>query len=179
MDWRWTVRRGLISAFLVVHLSATLLWVVPECPIRQRTIGTVSCYIMPLGLWQFWTMFSPDPMRDTFTLEAEVVDAKGIRALFQFPKLADYSAWQGIPRFRHSKYAVNLMVDSLEPAREFAARHAVRQLHLPSGAFPVEVQLIYQVRPPQPPGEAIDLMTPTRRTPFATYQFASVTEVQP
>jgi hypothetical protein len=179
MDWRWTVRRLLISAFLVVHLGATLLWVMPECPIRQRTIGTVSCYIMPLGLWQFWTMFSPDPVPDTFTLEAEVVDSKGIRAVFSFPKLADYTPWQGIPRFRHSKYAANLAVESFDEPRKFAARHAIRQLNLPTDAFPVEVQLVYQIRPTQPPGQPADLMTPTRRSPFATFQFASQTEVRP
>jgi hypothetical protein len=179
MDWRWTVRRLLISAFLVVHLGATLLWVLPDCPIRHRTISTVSYYMMPLGLWQFWTMFSPDPMRDTLTLEAEVVDAKGIRAVFTFPRLADYTAWQGIPRFRHSKYAANLAVGSFEEARKFAARHVVRQLNLPTDAYPVDVELIYQVRPTQPPGEPADLMTPTRRTPFATYKFASRTEVRP
>jgi hypothetical protein len=91
MDWRLTVRRLLISVFLIVHLSATVLWVLPPCPLKQRTIGLVSYYILPLGLWQYWTMFSPDPVRNTFTLEAEVVDAKGLRAVFAFPKLADYT----------------------------------------------------------------------------------------
>lgn len=179
MDWRWTARRLLISVFVVVHLSATILWVLPDCALKQRTIGTVACYIMPLGFWQYWTMFSPDPVRNTFTLEAEVVDAKGLRAVYPFLKLADYNVWQGMPRFRHSKYAANLAVDAFEEAREFAARHVIRQLNMPADAFPVDVQLVYQVRPTQRPGEPVDLMTPTQRAPIATYHFASQSEVQP
>lgn len=179
MDWRLTVRRLLISGFLLIHLSATLLWVLPPCPIRDRTISLVSYYMLPLGFWQYWTMFSPDPVRNTFTLEGEVVDAKGIRAVYGFPKLADYSVLQGIPRFRHSKYAANLGVEAFELPREFAARHIVRQLHLPADAYPVEVQLVYQVRPTPPPGTPVDLMAPTQRSPFATYQFKSEKEVRP
>lgn len=179
MDWRLTARRLLISLFLVIHLSATMLWVLPPCPLRLRTIDLVSYYILPLGFWQYWTMFAPDPVRDTFTLEAEVVDAKGLRAVFTFPRLADYSVIQGIPRFRHSKYAANLSVDAFELPREFAARHVIRKLNLPADAYPVDVQLLYQVRPSTPPGSPVDLMTPTQRSPFATYHFASAKEVQP
>lgn len=179
MDWRLTVRRLLISVFLIVHLSATVIWVLPPCPLRERTISLVSYYILPLGFWQYWTMFAPDPVRNTFMLEAEVVDAKGLRAVFPFPKLADYTAVQGIPRFRHSKYAANLGVDDLELPRKFAARHVIRQLNLPADAYPVEVQLVYQVRTTPPPGNPVDLMTPMHRSPFATYHFASEKEVQP
>ncbi|SIO62011.1 hypothetical protein SAMN05444166_6921 [Singulisphaera sp. GP187] len=179
MDWRLTVRRLLISVFLIVHLSATILWVIPPCPLRERTNTLVSYYILPLGFWQYWTMFSPDPAQNTLTLEAEVVDAKGLRTVFPFPKLADYTAFQAIPRFRHPKYAANLSVGSFEKQREFAARHVVRQLHPPTDAYPLEVELVYQVRPTPPPGNPVDLMTPLQRSPFATYHFASEKEVRP
>jgi hypothetical protein len=178
MDWRWTVRRLLISAFLVVHIGATVLWVLPECFLRQRTIHAVSCYILPLGLWQYWTMFAPDPVRDTFVLEAEVVDAKGLRAVFAFPKLADYTTLQGIPRFRHSKLAANLMMENTTVPRRCAARHALRKLNVPADAFPVDVELVYQVRTTPPPGEPVDPMTPMRRSPIATFRFASLSEVR-
>src|SRR5438874_2588471 len=88
--WGWTARRVAISAFVVVHMSATLVWVMPGCPIRGRCFNLASYYILPLGLWQYWGMFAPDPMSHTFTLEAEVVDANGLRSRFVFPKLADY-----------------------------------------------------------------------------------------
>ncbi len=179
MAWRWTARRLLISAFLIVHLGATFVWVLPPCPIKERCFRTASYYILPLGLWQYWTMFAPDPIRDTVMLEAEVIDTQGLRHGYSFPHLADFSTWRGVPRFRHSKYAVNLAIDEFEKAREFAARHVVRQLNLPAEAFPVAVHLYYQVRPAPPPGSPADPMTPPRTSTLATFDFSSPSAVRP
>src|SRR4051812_36371138 len=99
MNRRWIAWRLLISTFLVFHIGATILWVIPACPLRERTIGMVSRYILPLGLWQYWTMFAPDPIRDTFALEAEVIDKNGLRYNYAFPRLAGFNTWQGMPRF--------------------------------------------------------------------------------
>ena len=160
--WAWTLRKWSVSAFLIVHIGATLIWVMPNCPIRERCHGLVSGYIMPIGMCQYWGMFAPDPMKETLTLEAEVFDAKGLRYSFAFPKLADFSILAGVPRFRHSKYAANLAIPDLNISRELAARHVARQLGLPREAYPVTVRLIYQVRTPPPPGgPPADPMTPT------------------
>jgi hypothetical protein len=177
-NWSWTLRRLGISAFLVVHLGATALWVIPPCPLRSACFGPVSCYMLPLGLWQFWSMFSPDPVRETLFLEADLIDSHGLRFAFAFPKLADFSKWGAVPRFRHSKYAVNLSIAELEIQRELAARHVVRQIGVPASSFPVDVHLIYQVRPTPPPGSPpVDPMTPTHPYLIGTYHFASLSEV--
>jgi len=179
MDWRWTARRIVISAFLLFHLSATIIWVMPNCPIRQAAIGSVSYYMMPLGLWQFWTMFAPDPASDSLELEAEVVDAKGIQGLFAFPRSADYGTWEGMLHFRHSKYAANLTLAEFEQPKLSAARHAVRQFALPSDAYPVEVRLVYQVRRAQAPGKIVDLMVPKQRVELTSFRFETPAEVNP
>jgi hypothetical protein len=180
MDWAWTARRWAISAFLVVHVSAVTLWVLPASPLRLRVMNVASYYILPLGLWQYWGMFAPDPVRDTVMLEAEVVDARGLRYSFAFPRLADYSKWRGVPRVRHSKFAANMAVEECATNREFAARHVVRRLGLPASAFPVVAQLLYQVRlSPPPGGPPPDPMTPTRPHIIATYRFPSLDEVMP
>jgi hypothetical protein len=89
--WIWTARRLLISAFVVFHFGATIIWIMPPCVIRQRTIKTLAYYMMPLGLWQTWAMFAPDPIRETLTLEADVTDARGLRHRFEFPRVGDLS----------------------------------------------------------------------------------------
>ena len=152
MTWRWNARRLLISAFLAMHLGATILFVLPPCPIKQRFFPMSRCYMVPLGLWQFWAMFAPDPCRDSITLEAEAVDSVGLRHGFSFPHVADYSTWRKVPRFRHMKYAINLTIDEFDKAREFAARHVLRQLDLPAESYPVSVHLYYMVQSPPPPG---------------------------
>ena len=146
--------RVAISAFVIGHLGITILWCLPRCELRTRTFPVTRRYILPLGLCQLWTMFAPDPVvGETVTLEAEVTDFEGgLRHVFAFPKLADYTVWQGIPRFRYSKYAANLADNEFDPPRKFAARHVLRQLRLPADSYPVEVHLLYQLRMTPPPG---------------------------
>ena len=180
MGWAGRWRRLGVSAFVVAHLGATVVWVMPACPIRERAFPWVAPYILPLGLWQYWGMFAPDPVRETVTLEADVVDTRGLRFRFAFPKLADYSKWQAVPRFRHSKFAMNLLVPDVQSQREVAARHAVRQLALPAEAFPVDVHLVYQVRNAPPPGSPpVDPMTPTYPHVLTHFRFDSLREVTP
>jgi hypothetical protein len=164
--WAWNARKWVVSAFLVMHLAATLIWVLPSCPLRERCRHWAGYYLLPLGMWQYWGMFAPDPMKESITLEAEVIDSKGLRYGFAFPKLADYSPLAAVPRFRHSKYAANLLNPDTPYDRAFAARHVARQLALPAEAFPVNVTLIYHLKlPPPPGGPPADPMAPT--TPYA------------
>jgi hypothetical protein len=180
MDWRWTARRLLISLFLLVHIGATTIWVLPDCHLRRAAIGWVDLYVEPLGLWQYWTMFAPDPVRDSLAMEAEIVDARGLRYKFAFPRLRGYTTWEGIPRFRHSKYAANMVVDAFEKPREFAARHAARELNVPAEAFPIAVNLGFEVTITPPVGEPpVSGASPTRYQPIATYNFATLSEVRP
>jgi hypothetical protein len=182
LDWRWTARRWVISAFLIFHVTTTAIWVLPACPIRQVVWPTLQYYMVPLGLWQFWAMFAPDPMRDTITLEAEVIDKRGLRQRFAFPKVADYDTWHAIPKFRHSKYTANVSIkeDDFNRVRRFAARHVVRSLQVPADAFPVDVHLFYQIKetpvPGTPPDEGIK---PIRQLLLETYAFAKPSEVWP
>src|SRR4051812_21147614 len=109
-DWwsgrrAWVARRLLVSAFLVVHIGTTVVWVLPPCPLRAACFGAACYYMLPLGLWQYWGMFSPDPPQNVSFLEAVVVDSRGLRYNFAFPKQSDYSVWRAIPRFRHPKFA--------------------------------------------------------------------------
>ncbi len=182
LGWGWTARKVLVSAFLVVHLSATAVWVLPTCPLKTWAFDAVSYYIVPLGLWQYWGMFSPDPPRSVLELEAEAIDIRGVQYNFAFPKQADYSVWQAIPRYRHPKFAMNLAGDdpSLGMNRTFAARHVVRSLGVPANAFPVDVRLVFRSRPCPPPGElANDLPEPRQPWVLGTYRFKTIGEVRP
>ena len=179
-SWVLSADRLFVSAFLAFHIAATITWVMPACPIRERCLPAFTSYMLPLGLWQCWTMFAPDPMRQSVTLEADVTDAHGIRSRYAFLRLVDYSKWRGVPRFRHSKYTVNLLLPEMEQCRRFAARHAVRQLGLPAEAFPLDVRLVYQVREAPPPGgPPADPMAPTRPHALGAFHFTGIDEVLP
>jgi hypothetical protein len=156
-----------------------LIWVVPPSPLKAAAFSTVRYYMLPLGLWQNWAMFAPDPMRQSITLDADVVDARGLRATYAFPRVAELPKLRAVPRFRHSKYVTNLADPEAKVDREIAARHAVRQLDIPAHAFPVEVTLVYQLRhAPAPGGPPADPMTPPQPMTIGTFQFASLEEVR-
>jgi hypothetical protein len=178
--WRWTARRLAISAFLVVHLGAVVIINLPPSALRQALISTAAHYLMPIGLDQAWGMFAPNPVPHSMTLEAMTVDKNGIQRTFVFPKMTDFSWWRAIPRVRHSKFASNCGMAPNVVVREFAVRHAIRQLAIPADAFPVEAELLYQVRETPPPGSPpADPMKPPVPQTLQTYRFPKIEEVQP
>src|SRR5438309_11626414 len=152
MAWRWTARRLVVSAFVIVHLSALMLWTMPPCAIKERFQAPYRYYMLPLGLWQWWAIFAPDPVRSTLMLDAEVVDAKGMRHVYEFPRIGDLPWWQKIPRYRNPKFTANMGIEEYAKQHEFTARHAVRQLGLGAEAFPVWVSLYFTMKDPPPPG---------------------------
>jgi hypothetical protein len=180
LAWRWTARRLVISAFVAFHLSALIIWTIPDCAIKGRFQGPYFYYMLPLGLWQWWAIFAPDPVRDTQTLEAEVIDSKGMRHIHEFTKIGDLSWWDKAMRYRNPKFTNNMTNPEYGVLRDFAARHAVRQLHFAPDAFPVSVNLYTKIIDSPPPGTAIaDPMTPPRIHVIKRFQFESLKEVLP
>src|SRR5262249_28037627 len=141
MAWQWTARRAGISAFVIFHISALTIWTMPHCAIKERFQEPFRYYMLPLGLWQWWAIFAPDPILNTMVLEAEIVDSKGMRHVYEFPRIGELSWWQKIARYRDPKFAANMAVGEYGRHREFTARHAVRQLGLGSESFPMWVSL--------------------------------------
>jgi hypothetical protein len=180
LNWRWTVRRLAISAFLVVHLFAVAVINLPASALRQWLFLPAAFYLFPIGLDQSWAMFAPNPVLHPMALEVTTVDKNGIQRTFAFPKMTDFTVWQAMPRVRHSKFASNCGVAANVAHREFAVRHAIRRLNIPVDAFPVDADLIYQVRETPPPGDPPrDPMKPPVPTVLQTYRFPSMAEVQP
>jgi hypothetical protein len=184
MAWRWTARRWVISAFVIFHLSALIMWTMPQCAIKARCQAPYYYYVLPLGLWQWWAIFAPDPIRNTVVLNAEVVDSKGMRYTFEFPRIGDLTWWQKLPRYRHPKFTNNMLIEEYKVHRTFTARHAVRELakqhSVGEESFPVWVSLYLDIKDSPPPGTgASDPMATPRVEVVDRFQFASMKEVRP
>ncbi len=119
--WRWTAQRVVISAFVLFHLGALSIWTNPDCLIKSRCALLFRYYVLPLGLWQWWAIFAPDPLRDTLYLNVEVIDSKGLRHLYEFPKIGDLPWWQKLGHYRAPKFAANMPVDEYKTLRTFTA----------------------------------------------------------
>jgi len=181
-SWRltWAAKRAAISAFLLVHIAAVAIWNLPPCAIKSRGLPFSSRYVLPLGLWQYWGMFGPNPAMTTSLLEAAVVDNQGIVHRYAFPAMNDVPPWKAVWGYRHSKFSANLGGDEFRILREMTARHVVRQLGLPAGDFPVVVQLYYQVRETPPPGAPpADPAEAPKIAVIENYRFPDLAEVLP
>ena len=181
MAWRWNARRLIVSAFVAFHLSALIIWTIPPCEIKGRLESYYRYYVLPLGLWQWWAVFAPDPVRNTTVMDAEVVDAKGMRHIYEFPRIGDLPFWRKVAGYRQPKFTNNMTVPEYLGQRKSTARHAVRQLGLKPEAFPLWVSLYYQVHESPPPGAAAvsDPMAPPRIQMLEQFEFASIQEVRP
>ena len=84
--------------------------------ITSRIFTGTTC--LPTGMWQWWAIFAPDPVRDTFVLDAEIVDAKGMRHIHEFPRLADLPWWQKVPRYRQPKFTGNMALSEYAGSQE-------------------------------------------------------------
>jgi hypothetical protein len=136
--------------------------------------------MLPLGLWQWWAIFAPDPIRSTQVLEAEVIDAKGMRSVYEFPRMGDLPWWSKLPRYRNPKFTANMSSHEYVKQREFTARHAVRQLGLGTDSFPLTVSLYHKLKDPPPPGTGVsDPLAPTRIDMLDRVEFGSLQEVRP
>jgi hypothetical protein len=180
MAWRWIARRWVISTFVLFHLSAIVVWTMPDCAIKAQVQGPYCYYVLPLGLWQWWALFAPDPVRNTLTLNAEVVDAKGMRYIHEFPRIAELPWWQKLTRYREPKFTTNMVLDEYKTHRMFTARHAVRQLGLGPEAFPMWVSLFFEIKESPPPGTGTaDEMAVPKIQVLERFQFQSPKEVRP
>ncbi len=180
MAWRWNARRLIASAFVLFHLSAICIWTTPGCYIKEHVQDYYRYYVLPTGMWQWWAIFAPDPIRNTIVLDAEIVDVKGMRHIFEFPRLADLPWWQKIARYRQPKFTGNMSAPEYYGSRKFTARYAVRQMGMPAEAFPVWVSLYYKVKDTPAPGATAvsDPMAPPRIQMIERFEFASLEEVK-
>ncbi len=178
MAWRWTAWRLGVSAFVAFHVSAISVWTLPDCAIKERTRPIFRYYVLPTGMWQWWAIFAPDPIKNTLELSVEVVDAKGLRHMYEFPRLRDMPWWRKALYYRQPKFVANMGIEELMAVRPFVTRYAVRELDLSPQSFPVTASLFYRIETTPPPGSSeFDPMTAKQIQLIDRFEIRSRTEV--
>lgn len=174
------LKRLAISAFLLVHIAAVVLWNLPACELRRRLDFWTPYYILPLGLGQVWDMFAPEPMKPTMELEAVVDDNQGISHTFSFLHMIDVPPWERFLHVRDSKLTAGMLHPSMRQHRMMLARHVVRSLDLADSDYPLLLEFRYQVRAPAPVGAPADAAPPPPTVHvLARYRFEDPREAQP
>ncbi len=91
--------------------------------------------------------------------------------------MADVSLGKAMWGFRLSKHMYNFDFDEHVAIRQVGAKHAVRQLDIPADSFPVEVELIYHLKPIPAPGEEVKPLELAAQKTIERYKFPSRGEV--
>jgi hypothetical protein len=154
------VRKILIHAFVAFHVTAVVFWSFSNSPLRtpleKRVHPKFGRYMYPLGLWQSWIMFAPNPAMHNAYVEAEVTFRDGSRTTWTFPRMDKLGYFERLRKERYRKWAnerVVYMFSRPDPVlAEAAAKFVVRQLGTRPDNPPETVELVrYRAYIP-PPG---------------------------
>src|SRR5205809_458154 len=69
---RWWGRLA-VNAFILWHLFALGIWLMPNSALRQDYVELVFPYLSFTGLVQNWSMFAPNPAETDVYVEARVM----------------------------------------------------------------------------------------------------------
>ena len=142
----WTLwRRRIISAIIVWHLAAMLVWLMPTSYLRQALVGYVRPYILSTSCWQQWNLFGPDPVHTDVHIEARITYENGVIRPWFFPR-------PGV-----SASLANIIDTSSRESGHglwpYMARYAARVCRRPAADIPpIRVELRRYSRQVQPPG---------------------------
>ncbi|MBI4347565.1 MAG: hypothetical protein HY553_11970 [Elusimicrobia bacterium] len=106
-------RRALTNAFIAFHLAVLFVWCLPASfALRRPLAERVSRYVVGLGLWQGWDMFSPNPRTTNIRVGAIVSFADGTSELYDFPQMDRLGFFERYRRERYRKWVNdNLRLD--------------------------------------------------------------------
>jgi hypothetical protein len=158
-------KKALIHAFVLFHLTAVVVWSLSGSPLRapleKKLHPRFARYMQPLGLWQSWIMFAPNPAMANAYLEAEVTFRDGSRATWPFPRMEKLGYVERFRRERYRKWAnerIIFMFGKADPVLgEAAAKFAVRQLGGGAGKPLQTVELVqYRADIPAPHNRRIE-----------------------
>ncbi len=167
-----SLKRTAITVFIVFNLVAIVAWAVPiDSPFTATVRSAVGRYVLFVGLFQKWDMFSPDPSRLNNFVSATITYRNGERRLWVFPRMEMLGYFDRYAKERYRKYANdNLRLDSNAQLWPDAARYVARINNTNPANPPVSVVLIRYwstVPPPDPNGYYVE--SPWQQYPFFRY----------
>jgi len=165
LERRW-LRRTIISVYVVCHLTALTIWLLPPVSgLKHGLQDLVRPYMTFTGLDQNWQMFSPNPDGTDAYMAANITMADGKSAYFEFPRMEKLDYVTKYREERYRKFIENARSTSFDwpPMCAWLANRYKSQ-------HPVSIQLLKFSRLVPPPGKPF---TNFSRTILYTYKVAS------
>jgi hypothetical protein len=145
---RW--QRGLIQAFIIVHVYIIVFWGLPTSNFRAKMVQPVEDYVIWSGLWHSWDMFSPDPLSLNFNVSAQITYQDGTVKMWEFPRMERMGVWERYGKERWRKWRERVRQDAYSPIWNDTVQWIARENNSP-GNPPKQITLIRywdQIPPP-------------------------------
>lgn len=147
-----------ISAFIVLHVSATLLWVMPDSAMRRLVRPVTWNYISHVGLWQSWGMFAPEPSNLNYYLSGVITYRDGSQREAVWPRMREYNLLSRYQKERYRKFSEYTRMDQFAFMWPSFARFIAQSNDADAANPPVRMQLYrsWSFIPPPPNDGAAD-----------------------
>ena len=176
LERRWWGRAA-INLFIVWHLFAVTIWLLPyNSAIVPPCANVVHNYMVGTGFAQSWSMFSPSPDKMDVYLEAQVSYADGEKRSWLFPRMVHMGYVKRYQEERWRKLVELATHGGNEMLWPALARYAARVNDYDTQNPPMSVEIIQHSRIVPPPGQAIP---PYTVAPLQTGNGPSITPIRP
>ena len=162
-----------VKAFVLFHVFAIVVWSLPRPPQESNQVHSepwgngklivwnneylqqspLKYYLQCTGLWQYWDMFAPDPMKVDVYLDANVTYRDGSKSVYRYPRMADLNLWDRYQGERYRKFFERINGDNLGFLWGPVAARIAKQVNNNGSNPPTEVQLVRHWRAISPPGQ--------------------------
>lgn len=128
--------------------------------------GPSRWYVEPLGLWQYWDMFAPDPLRKDYYFDAAIQYQDGTTKSVEFPRIKNMPLLEKYYKERYRKYGERVHDSDYQYLWPTWAQWMATQATLDKSNPAVGLNLQKKWRDVPPPSQKLE---PDR--PFATTMF--------
>jgi hypothetical protein len=142
--------RGLITLFILFHVYIMAIWGLPGSGFRAALSRPIEKYVIYIGLWHSWDMFSPDPLSLNFLVQAEIIYQDGSKKTWDFPQMDKLSLWERFQKERYRKWGERVRQDAYAGIWDDTCRFIARINDTPTN-HPARVILIRNWEPIPPP----------------------------
>lgn len=162
-----------VKGFVLFHLLAITVWSVPR-PRPELIAGTVEpvgnerlllannrylqqspikYYLQCTGLWQYWDMFAPDPLKRDIYMDAIVTYRSGDKHTYKYLRVADLPVFDRYFVERYRKYFERINENGLENLWVGTAFRIAQKANTYPGNPPTQIELVRHWREVAAPGQ--------------------------
>lgn len=169
------LRKPAISAFIIMFVYATALWLMAPFPARDALLRPLFPYIFYVGMWQQYDAFAPSPRMTNIDITAVVTYADGSTTIWQYPRVETMGFLQRMQKERFRKYGYDyLNWEDYEYLCPDFCRWVAR-MHNKDGKTPLAVALERHEATIPPPDQGMGKPPPPHDFTFQFFKY----EVKP